>query len=89
MTRRSNRRSSQSSALPDKPEPTGFRRLVRRLFGWGVVLGLLGAGSLAGAVAWQVNQLPGFDSIKTIQSEQMIVVRARDGTQLVTIRSRR
>lgn len=85
MTRRSNRRSSQSSALPDKPAPTGFRRLVRRLFGWGVVLGLLGAGSLAGAVAWQVNQLPGFDSIKTIQSEQMIVVRARDGTQLVTI----
>ena len=85
MTRRDMRRSSPSSAKPSKPGPTGFRLFMRRLFVWGAVLGLLGAGSLAGAVAWQVKQLPSFENIKTIQSEQMIVVRAKDGTQLVTI----
>ncbi len=70
---------------PAKPEPTGFRKFVRRLFVWGGSIALLGALSLLVAVFLAAQSLPEFDQIKTTQSEQMIVVRARDGTQLVSL----
>ena len=70
---------------PAKPRPTGFRLLVRRLFVWGVSLALLGALALAVWVAVKVHEMPSFEEIKAKQSEQMIVVRARDGTQLVSL----
>ena len=68
-----------------KPAPSGFRLFMRRLLIWGGALGLLGVLSLGIAVAREYQQLPEFDALKASQNEQMIVVRARDGTQLVTI----
>ncbi|HCF25500.1 MULTISPECIES: PBP1A family penicillin-binding protein [unclassified Novosphingobium] len=70
---------------PAKPAPTGFRKFVRRLFVWGTSLALLGLLALTVAVALTAQSLPSFDQIKTTQTEQMIVVRARDGTQLVSL----
>jgi len=58
---------------------------MRRLFVWGFALTLLGVLSLGVAVALAAQQLPDFEKIKNTQSEQMIVVRARDGTQLVSL----
>ncbi|MFM5949417.1 MAG: transglycosylase domain-containing protein [Novosphingobium sp.] len=70
---------------PAKPAPTGFRKFVRRLFVWGGSIALLGLLALAVAVGLTAQSLPSFDQIKTTQTEQMIVVRARDGTQLVSL----
>ncbi|MBN8499615.1 MAG: PBP1A family penicillin-binding protein [Sphingomonadales bacterium] len=70
---------------PAKPRPTGLRLFLRRLLVWGGALGVLGLLALAVAVAFTAQSLPGFDQIKSTQNEQMIVVRARDGTQLVSL----
>lgn len=70
---------------PAKPAPTGFRKFFRRLFIWGGSLAVLGLLALAVAVGLTAQSLPSFEQIKTTQTEQMIVVRARDGTQLVSL----
>ncbi len=58
---------------------------MRRLFVWGGAVALLGVLSLAVAVGLAANSLPDYDELKATQNEQMIVVRARDGTELVTL----
>lgn len=70
---------------PAKPAPTGLRLFLRRLFVWGGSLALLGVLALAVAVGLTAQNLPSFEQIKSQQNEQMIVVRARDGTQLVSL----
>jgi penicillin-binding protein 1A len=88
MARNDLRRSPpppQRRGKPEKSASTGFRQFLRRLFVWGGSLALLGALALAVAVGLTAQTLPEFDQIKTTQTEQMIVVRARDGTQLVSL----
>ena len=85
MARSDVRRRAPSNSKPGKPEPTGFRLFVRRLFVWTFAAGVIGALSLFVAVLLAARELPDFESIKTTQTEQMIVVRARDGTQLVSL----
>ena len=59
--------------------------LARRLLVWlGIPVLLLG-GALWAAVAIEAQQLPGFEDFKSSQSGQTIVVRARDGSQLVSL----
>jgi penicillin-binding protein 1A len=55
------------------------------MFLWGFSLALLGAMALAVAVGLAAQSLPGFDQMKSSQAGQMIVVRARDGTELVSL----
>ncbi len=85
MSRNDFKRGSPNSSKSAKPASSGFRRFVRRLFVWGLSLGLIGALSLFAAVLLAARTLPDFEAIKTTQTEQMIVVRARDGTQLVSL----
>ena len=70
---------------PVKPASRGWRLWLRRLFVWGGSLGLLGFVSLLVAVGLASRSLPEFDQLKASQNEQMIVVRARDGSELVTM----
>lgn len=70
---------------PAKPKPTGFRLFMRRLLVWGGGFVLLGILSLGVAVGLAASSLPDYDELKASQNEQMIVVRARDGTELVTL----
>ena len=70
---------------PQKQPARGWRLLVRRLFAWGGSLGLLALISLVVAVGLAARTLPDFDQLKANQNEQMIVVRARDGSELVTL----
>ncbi|MFM5917942.1 MAG: transglycosylase domain-containing protein [Novosphingobium sp.] len=70
---------------PEKPQPRGIRLFFRRLFVWGGSFALLGLIALVVAVGLAARSLPDFDQLKASQVEQMIVVRARDGSELVTL----
>ncbi|MBW8783360.1 MAG: PBP1A family penicillin-binding protein [Novosphingobium sp.] len=84
------RRSSSGQAPPPPPPPPqpergGWGRAFRRLVGWsaaGIVLVLMVFGI---AVAVAAQSLPSYQALKSSQSGQMIVVRARDGTQLFAL----
>ncbi len=64
---------------------TGWRKWMRRFFVWGFVLTILAALSLAVAVGLAAQSLPSFKQLKSSQVGQMIVVRAKDGTELVSL----
>ena len=91
MARNDNLRRPQAARRAAPPPPpkqnsTGFRRFLRRLFVWGFSLALLAALILAVAVGLTAQSLPSFGQLKNTQvGEQMIVVRARDGTELVSL----
>jgi len=60
--------------------------LIRRLFVWGVALTLLLVMIIAAAVAVTAQSLPSYGQLKNTQvGEQMVVIRARDGSQLVSL----
>ncbi|MEZ5744293.1 MAG: PBP1A family penicillin-binding protein [Sphingomonadaceae bacterium] len=62
-----------------------FARWFRRALVWGGALALLGAIFLGTAVFMTARELPNFSALKSSQHGQMIVVRARDGTELVAL----
>ncbi|MEO6092109.1 MAG: PBP1A family penicillin-binding protein [Novosphingobium sp.] len=70
------------TTLPAKPL---WRRVTRALLVWGFAFALLGAIILGAAVLITARSLPGFSSLQSSQIGQMIVVRARDGTELVSL----
>ncbi|WP_098104240.1 PBP1A family penicillin-binding protein [Novosphingobium sp. PC22D] len=76
------RRSSPNSSPPRKPF---WRRALRALVLWGGGLAILGVIFLATAVMMTARELPGYTTLKTSQNGQMVVVRARDGSELVTL----
>lgn len=87
MARRDVPRRSQDGATPSQRsrESSLLGRWLRRIVVWGVGLALLGALGIAGAVFVTARSLPGYDKLKSSQAGQMIVVRANDGTEIVTL----
>ena len=91
MARNDNlRRSAQTSTPPPPPPRKGKvkkpRRWFRRMLVWGFSLTLLAALMLTVAVYLTAQSLPSFSQLRNTQvGEQMIVMRARDGSQLVSI----
>ena len=85
MARNDVRRSARSGRPSGEPAPTGFRKWLRRLFVWGGSFALLVLLSLGVAVALAARSLPSYNELKSSQAGQMIVVRARDGTELVSL----
>ncbi len=75
---------TNTARASDSPPPA-FRRWMRRLFVWGLVLSVLVVLALAVAVGLAAQSLPSFKQLKSSQVGQMIVVRARDGTELVSL----
>ncbi|MDR2858653.1 MAG: PBP1A family penicillin-binding protein [Novosphingobium sp.] len=84
MARNDSLRKPQSPPPPAGPKKRRFRWL-RRLFVWGVALALLFAVVVGIAVFVAAQSLPGYDQLKSSQNGQMIVVRARDGSVLVSL----
>ncbi|MFC4191710.1 transglycosylase domain-containing protein [Novosphingobium lubricantis] len=78
-------RSNGGRSSPQSPPPSALRRWTGRLFMWGLGVALLGAIALAVAVFVTMRSLPGYQELKSSQTGQMIVVRAADGSQLVTL----
>jgi penicillin-binding protein 1A len=59
--------------------------MLRGLLVWGFAVLLLCAIVLGAAVFMTAQSLPSFDEMKSSQNAQTIVVRARDGTELVSL----
>jgi len=76
--------SSNPSPAPVNPKPL-WRRILRGVLIWGSAAALLGAIFLGTAVFFTMRELPDFGALKSSQNGQMIVVRARDGSELVSL----
>ncbi|MDE2620993.1 MAG: PBP1A family penicillin-binding protein [Sphingomonadales bacterium] len=96
MARTDVRRSSPGTP-PKAPQPPrgggggsggrggGFARFVKRVLAWGLAAGVAVVLALGVAVAVAASSLPSFSALKSQQEGQMIVVRARDGSELVSL----
>ena len=62
-----------------------MRRWFGRMLVWGAGFALLGVIALVVAVAVTARSLPGYQELKSSQTGQMIVVRASDGSEIVTL----
>lgn len=85
MAKRGSRRAAGKSRKQPKQKPTGFKLWFRRLFIWGTALALLGALFLGLAVMFAARSIPSYNELKATQNAQTIVVRARDGTEIVSL----
>ncbi len=85
MRRGSRRSSAPPPKPPRKPPAQGWRLWLRRAVLWGGALALVGTIFLGVAVAVTARSLPGYAALKSSQVGQMIVVRAADGTEIVTL----
>ena len=89
--RGSRRKKSKREARAKRAEAEGKRDFSRvklwakRTVLWGGVAALLAVVFLGIAVAFAARSLPSFYQLKATQNAQTIVVRARDGTELVEL----
>ncbi len=64
---------------------SGLSRFLTAVIGWGAALALLAALGLALAVALSMASLPTMEELKKSPQGQSVVIRAADGTELVTV----
>ena len=76
-------RTAPRRAPPRRRGPAGA--LVRALLLACLAAGLLGAAALLAAVAWTASGLPSFREMQRSPQGQSVVIRAADGTELVSI----
>lgn len=82
------RRSAAARSGPgpgDGAPPSRLRLWLRRAFVWGGALAVLGLLFLGFAVFFAAQSLPSYETLKATQPGQTILVRARDGRELVEI----
>ena len=82
---RPNNRNSQKRRRKEPAGPTGWRLWLRRLLIWGGGLAVLGAFALGCAVFFAARSMPGYSALMSSQQGQMIIVRARDGSEIVSL----
>ncbi|MDN3644599.1 PBP1A family penicillin-binding protein [Pontixanthobacter aestiaquae] len=85
MAKRGSRRKAAAGRRTDKAKPTGWRLWFRRLFMWGGGVALLGVLFLGLAIVFAARSLPSYQELKATQNAQTIIVRARDGTEIVEL----
>ncbi|PZT85569.1 MAG: penicillin-binding protein [Citromicrobium sp.] len=78
-------RSARRSAAGGGSQPSGFAKWMQRIILWGGALALLAVIFLGIAVAFAARSLPSFYQLKATQNAQTIVVRARDGSEIVEL----
>jgi penicillin-binding protein 1A len=84
MATRDNPRPRKSSP-PEPPRGSLVGRVAKGLLIWTFALGLLAALALTAAVMVTARSLPSYERLKSSQAGQMIVVRAADGSEIVTL----
>ena len=78
-------KSSKKTKLQRSGGPSPLWKWTKRLTIFGVVSGLLAALFLTFAVGFAARSLPSFLQLKSSQAGQTILVRARDGSEIVEI----
>ncbi len=84
-TRARNRTKAARRGGPPIPPPPRWRVWLKRLFLWGGALAALLLLALGTAVYFAARNMPGYATLMTSQVGQTIVVRARDGTEIVAL----
>ena len=83
------RRSAEAAARTRKAKEgrwhSGWRLWLKRSVIWGSAAAMLGVLFLGIAVAFAARSLPSYYQLKATQTGQTIVVRARDGSEIVEI----
>jgi penicillin-binding protein 1A len=79
------RSAPQNSGSAGDGERSRFRFWLRRALVWGGGLAALGLLFLVCAVGFAASSLPSYETLKATQPGQTILVRARDGRELVEI----
>ncbi len=85
MAKRGSQRSAKAARKQPKKQPTGWRLWLRRIFFWSGGLALLGILFLGLAVMFAAQSLPSYNELKATQNAQTIIVRARDGSEIVEL----
>lgn len=87
MAKRGSRRAAAAARKrkPAKPPASGWKLWLRRLFFWGAGLALLSLVFVGFAVGFAAKSLPSYNELKATQNAQTIVVRARDGSEIVEL----
>ena len=90
MAKRGSRRAAAETqrrrqSSKQRPARSGWRLWLRRGVIWGGAAALLGVLFLGLAVAFASRSLPSYSALKATQPGQTIVVRARDGTEIVSL----
>ncbi|WEK45830.1 MAG: PBP1A family penicillin-binding protein [Candidatus Andeanibacterium colombiense] len=65
--------------------PGRWQRIVKRILIWGGALALLAAIALGTTVYFAAQSLPSFSALKDTKAGQTIVIRARDGSEIVSM----
>ncbi|PIW55066.1 MAG: penicillin-binding protein [Sphingomonadales bacterium CG12_big_fil_rev_8_21_14_0_65_65_10] len=85
MAHKSRRRRHRNGASSAPAAVTGWKLWLKRTLVWGLGAALVGALLLGIAVAVTMQGLPSYSQLRQSQPGQTIVVRARDGSQLVSL----
>ncbi|MBT0670304.1 PBP1A family penicillin-binding protein [Novosphingobium profundi] len=85
MANNSGRRPKSAASARKTAKKPLWRRIVRAGLIWGAALCLLGAIFLGTAVMFTMRELPSLSALESSQNGQMIVVRANDGSELVSL----
>ena len=79
------RSSGQGRPPPRKPPLRGWRLWLKRLFVWGGAFAALLILAIGTAVFFAERSLPSYTTLMNSQVGQTIVVRARDGSEIVAL----
>ena len=85
MAKRGSRRKAAASRKTATGNPSRRRVWLKRLFLWGGAAGLLAILFVGLAVVFAARSLPSYNELKASQNAQTIIVRARDGTEIVEL----
>ncbi|MGB3166694.1 MAG: PBP1A family penicillin-binding protein [Alteraurantiacibacter sp.] len=78
-------RSRKRAATRETGWKAGLWRWTKRLAIFGLIAGILGAIALLTAVYFAAQSMPGFATLRQSQNGQTILVRARDGAEIVEL----
>src|SRR6187549_548526 len=84
-TRTRNRTKAARRGGPPPPPPPRWRVWLRRLLVWGGAAAALLLLALGTSVYFAARSMPGYATLMNSQVGQTIVVRARDGTEIVSL----
>lgn len=85
QSRKAKRKSRGGGGGKRPGEPSRFRKWFKKALLWGGAAAMVGMLFLAVAVGFAARSIPSFYQLRTTQNAQTILVRARDGSEIVEL----